>query len=32
MPQATFLKAIERLGTRVLPQIRKALEQQSQST
>jgi alkanesulfonate monooxygenase SsuD/methylene tetrahydromethanopterin reductase-like flavin-dependent oxidoreductase (luciferase family) len=27
MPQATFLKGIELLGTEVLPQIRKALEQ-----
>jgi hypothetical protein len=27
MPQATYLKAIELLGTEVLPQIRKELEQ-----
>ena len=27
MPQATFLKGIELLGTEVLPQIRKELEQ-----
>jgi alkanesulfonate monooxygenase SsuD/methylene tetrahydromethanopterin reductase-like flavin-dependent oxidoreductase (luciferase family) len=28
MPHATFLKSIELLGTRVLPQVRKALEGQ----
>jgi alkanesulfonate monooxygenase SsuD/methylene tetrahydromethanopterin reductase-like flavin-dependent oxidoreductase (luciferase family) len=31
MPQATFLESIELLGSKVLPQIRKALEQSSET-